>query len=115
MTKLSRWTGTMTAVKQHDPPRRTRMPAAQRRESILDAAAGVFAESGYHAAKVADIAARVGVSEPVVFQNFGSKSALFTAVLERTAAQARESVQDAAAGSGPAGGLLAQVIGHATG
>ena len=48
----------MTAVEQQDPPRRTRMPAAERRESILAAATAVFAESGYQAAKVADIAAR---------------------------------------------------------
>jgi AcrR family transcriptional regulator len=105
----------MTAVEQQDPPRRTRMPAAQRRESILDAAAGVFATAGYHAAKVSDIAARVGVSEPVVFQNFGSKSALFTAVLERAAAQARLSMDTAAARFGSVGGLLAQVIGHSAG
>jgi AcrR family transcriptional regulator len=91
------------------------MPAAQRRESILDAAAGVFAEAGYHAAKVSDIADRVGVSEPVVFQNFGSKSALFTAVLERAAAQAHASVEDAATRLGSVGALLAQVIGHAAG
>jgi AcrR family transcriptional regulator len=105
----------MTPVEQQDPPRRTRMPAAQRRESILDAAAGVFAAAGYRAAKVSDIADRVGVSEPVVFQNFGSKAALFTAVLERAAAQASASVDHAAARLGSAGALLAQVIGHATG
>jgi AcrR family transcriptional regulator len=64
-------------------PRRARLPAAERRETILRAAATVFAESGYRAAKVSDVAARVGVSEPVIFQNFGSKAALFTAVVGR--------------------------------
>ena len=105
----------MTAVEQHEPPRRTRMPAAERRESILAAAAGVFAEAGYHGARVSDIAARVGVSEPVVFQNFGSKAALFTAVLDRAAGQARASVDHAADRFGSAGGLLAHVAGHAAG
>jgi AcrR family transcriptional regulator len=101
----------MTAVEQQ-PPRRTRMSAARRRESILAAAAEVFAVAGYHAAKVSDIAARVGVTEPVVFQNFGSKPALFAAVLERTAGQARASLEDAATRFGSAGGLLAHVLGH---
>jgi AcrR family transcriptional regulator len=66
-------------------PRRTRLTAQQRRESILDAATHVFADSGYQRGKVSDIAARIGVSEPVVFQNFGTKAALYAAVLERAA------------------------------
>ena len=37
--------------------RRSRLPAAERRETILRAAAEVFAESGYRAAKVSDVAA----------------------------------------------------------
>jgi AcrR family transcriptional regulator len=100
----------MTAVEQQ-PPRRTRMPAAERRESVLAAATEVFAASGYHAAKMSDIAARVGVSEPVVFQNFGSKPALFAAVLERTAARAQASLTDATAHFGSAGALLARILG----
>jgi AcrR family transcriptional regulator len=99
-------------VEEH-PSRRTRLPAAQRRESVLAAAAEVFAAAGYHAAKVSDIAARVGVSEPVVFQNFGSKPALFAAVLDRAAGQARASLEHAATGFGSAGDLLAHVLGQA--
>jgi AcrR family transcriptional regulator len=91
-------------------PRRTRLPAAERRETILRAASAVFAESGYRAAKVSDVAARVGVSEPVIFQNFGSKAALFAAVVERAAAEARDSLDELAAGPGPAAGLLAHVL-----
>lgn len=102
----------MTRGKADDggTPRRTRLPAAERRETILRAAAAVFAESGYRAAKVSDVAALVGVSEPVIFQNFGSKAALFTAVVERAAADARDSLDELAAGPGPASGLLAHVL-----
>ena len=64
------------------------MTAEQRRESVLTAATGVFAEYGYQRAKVSEIAARVGVSEPVVFQNFGTKAELFAAVLERASGTA---------------------------
>jgi AcrR family transcriptional regulator len=51
----------------------------------------------------------------VVFQNFGSKPALFTAVLERAAEEAGASLAHAAAGFGSAGALLAHVLGHAPG
>jgi AcrR family transcriptional regulator len=48
-------------------------------------ALAVFAASGYERTRVAEIASRVGVTEPVVFQNFGTKGDLFAAVLERAA------------------------------
>src|ERR1700726_4056502 len=76
---------------------RTRLSAAERRETILRAAAEVFAESGYRSAKVSDVAARVGVTEPVIFQNFGSKAALFAAVVQRAAAEVSASLDDLAA------------------
>lgn len=44
-----------------------------------------FAASGYERTRVAEIASRVGVTEPVVFQNFGTKGDLFAAVLDRAA------------------------------
>ena len=91
-------------------PRRTRLPAAERRETILRAAAEVFAAAGYRAAKVSDVAQRVGVTEPVIFRNFGSKAGLFAAVVERAAAEARASLDELAAGFGSASGLLAHVL-----
>ena len=63
--------------------RRKRLDAAARRETILTAAIPEFAETGYDRTRVSDIAAQVGVTEPVVFQNFGTKSGLFVAVLDR--------------------------------
>jgi AcrR family transcriptional regulator len=91
-------------------PRRTRLPAAERRESILRAAAEVFAEAGYRAARVSDVAERVGVTEPVIFQNFGSKGALFAAVVERAAAEVRASLDDLATDFGSGSGLLAHIL-----
>jgi len=61
--------------------RRTRLSAADRRASIIDAATAVFAESGYQRSTMAQIAARLGVTEPVLFQNFGSKTGLYAAVV----------------------------------
>jgi AcrR family transcriptional regulator len=90
--------------------RRTRLPAQQRRESILQAATEVFAEAGYRAGKVSEVAARVGVTEPVIFQNFGSKAALYAAVLDRVASQVRAELKALAGQHGPVPDLLAHVL-----
>jgi AcrR family transcriptional regulator len=111
MTKLFGKMVTESRVDRHPddrPRRKRRLPSAERRETILDAAAEVFAQVGYRAAKVSDVAARVGVTEPVVFQNFGSKAVLFAAVLERAAAEVRASLDHLAEGS--ASELLAHVL-----
>jgi AcrR family transcriptional regulator len=92
------------------PVRRTRLTAEKRRESILSAATHVFADAGYRTAKVSDIAAMVGVTEPVIFQNFGSKAALYAAVLDRVAGQVRAELQDLAQQHGSASDLLAHVL-----
>ncbi|MEE1942167.1 TetR/AcrR family transcriptional regulator [Streptomyces sp. TRM 70361] len=75
-------------------PRRTRLNAADRRASILDAATAVFADTGYRRGRTAEVAARVGVSEPVVFQNFGSKAALYAAVLDQVAERLGATVRE---------------------
>ncbi|HEX5289382.1 MAG TPA: TetR/AcrR family transcriptional regulator [Streptosporangiaceae bacterium] len=92
------------------PPRRTRLTAEQRRESILNAATEVFAAAGYRAAKVSDVAARIGVSEPVIFQNFGSKEALYAAVLDRVAHRIQGELQAQADQHGTAAEVLAHVL-----
>ena len=100
----------MRSVDDTAPARRTRLTAGQRRESILEAATEVFSAAGYRAAKVSDVAARLGVSEPVIFQNFGSKAALYAAVLDRVAEEVRDGLQDLAGEHGSATGLLAHVL-----
>jgi AcrR family transcriptional regulator len=76
----------------------------------LNAALEVFTAAGYRAGKVSDVAARVGVSEPVIFQNFGSKAALFAAVLDRLAADARAELRTLAGHFGSVPDLLAHVL-----
>jgi len=101
----------MQGVDEKGPVRRTRLNAEQRRESILKAALEVFTAAGYRAGKVSDVAARVGVSEPVIFQNFGSKAALFAAVLDRLAVDVRAELQTLAGHFGSVPDLLAHVLG----
>jgi AcrR family transcriptional regulator len=100
----------MPSTGQAGPSTRTRLTAAQRRESILDAATEVFAEVGYHAGKVSDVAGRVGVTEPVIFQNFGSKAALYAAVLDRVAGDLHAELHARPGDDGPAAGLLAHIL-----
>jgi AcrR family transcriptional regulator len=97
-------------VEEAAPARRIRLTAEQRRESLLAAATEVFATAGYQAGKVADIAARAGVTEPVVFQNFGSKAALYAAVLDRVAGDVRVHLRVLADSYGSVAGLLAHIL-----
>jgi TetR/AcrR family transcriptional regulator len=62
----------------------TRMKSEDRRELILAAAAGVFAERGYVGATTDAVAKVAGISQPYVVRMFGTKSALFQAVLDRS-------------------------------
>ena len=65
--------------------------------TILDAAIPMFASAGFDKTRMSDVAASVGVTEPVIFQNFGTKAELFGAALERVADQAAASLSDHAA------------------
>jgi len=63
------------------PPRYRRLPPRPRSEGkrakIVDAAMRHFAEQGYHAARVGDIASALGIAKGSIFQHFGSKDGLF--------------------------------------
>jgi len=59
----------------------TRLTADERRQEIVAAAMAEFAAHGLHGASVQAIAQRVGVSQPYVFQLFGTKKELFLAVI----------------------------------
>lgn len=62
----------------------TRMKSEERRELILAAAAVVFGERGYVGATTDAVAKAAGVSQPYVVRMFGTKAALFQAVLQRS-------------------------------
>jgi AcrR family transcriptional regulator len=60
-----------------------RIPAAERRALVLDAALRVFGRDGYAAARLDDIATEAGVTKPIVYRHFESKKALYLALLRR--------------------------------
>jgi AcrR family transcriptional regulator len=61
-----------------------RLPADQRRRQLLDVARDVFAEGGFHATSMDDVALRAGVTKPVLYQHFPSKRALYIELLNDT-------------------------------
>ncbi|MEM9082185.1 MAG: TetR/AcrR family transcriptional regulator [Planctomycetota bacterium] len=65
----------------------TRLPAAQRREQLLDTAVSLFAKRGFTGATTAELAKAAGVTEPIIYRHFNSKKDLFIAVLDRTSEQ----------------------------
>lgn len=52
-------------------------------EELLDAAQAAFAERGFHAASVSEIARAAGYTKGAVYANFAGKTELFLAVLDR--------------------------------
>jgi AcrR family transcriptional regulator len=63
-----------------------RMTAIERRTQIAGAARELFAERGYAAVAVDEIARHAGISPPVVYDHFDSKQDLYAHVVERQAA-----------------------------
>lgn len=74
-----------------------RMPAAERREQLLRTAVSVFAEHGYHATSMNDVAEAAGVTKPVLYQHFSSKRELFIELLDDIGAELRETIAKATA------------------
>jgi AcrR family transcriptional regulator len=87
---------------QTERPRK-RLPVAERRALIVEAAGRLFGERGYDDARLDDIAAAAGVTKPIVYRHFDGKRALYLSLLERH----RQDL-DSFAGAIPAGGDLEQ-------
>ena len=62
---------------------RVRLSSAERREQLLTISREVFAERGFEGTSVEEIAARAGVSKPVVYEHFGGKEGLYAVVVDR--------------------------------
>jgi len=74
------------------------MSAVERREEVLRAALHAFAQGGYEGTSAAQIADRVGVSQPYLFRLFPGKRALFVAAVERCFDEVHAELRDAAGG-----------------
>jgi len=59
------------------------MTSAARREQLLQVGRKQFAERGFEATSVEEIASKAGVSKPVVYEHFGGKEGLYAVVVDR--------------------------------
>ena len=62
---------------------RVRMSGKDRREQLLAVGRSMFAEKGFEASSIEEIASRAGVSKPVVYEHFGGKEGLYAVVVDR--------------------------------
>ncbi len=70
-------------MKETNGRARVRMTGRERREQLLDVGRALFAQKGYDATSIEEIAARAGVSKPVVYEHFGGKEGLYAVVVDR--------------------------------
>lgn len=73
----------MAGVVEPQHRNRVRMSGAERRQQLLDVGRASFAERGFEATSIEEIAARAGVSKPVVYEHFGGKEGLYAVVVDR--------------------------------
>jgi AcrR family transcriptional regulator len=62
---------------------RTRLARAERMEQTLAVARSLFAEQGYSAVTMDEVAAEVGVTKPLLYNYFGNKEGLYAACMQR--------------------------------
>ncbi len=75
--------------------KRVRMTAQERREQLVGVACSLFAEKGYEATSIEEIAERAGVSKPVVYQHFGGKQGVYAVVVDREVRRLTEALASA--------------------
>jgi TetR/AcrR family transcriptional regulator len=102
----------VTEKSSEAPAAAARMPAAERREAILEAATGLFGQRGYHGTTTDQIAQAAGISQPYVVRMFGTKEQLFLEVLDRALQTLFVAFRGALADPGD-GSVLAQRLGAA--
>ena len=78
--------------------RGARMTSPERRAAIVSAAVRMFSERGFRGTTTRELAAAVGVSEPVLYEHFPSKRELYRAIIET---KSHEGMERAAAALAP--------------
>ncbi|USX56779.1 TetR/AcrR family transcriptional regulator [Lentzea sp. HUAS12] len=71
------------------------MTGKERREQLLDVSRSLFAEKGFDATSVEEIAARASVSKPVVYEHFGGKEGVYAVVVDREMQRLMDQIVDA--------------------
>jgi AcrR family transcriptional regulator len=85
---------------------RTRMTGKERREQLLDVGRALFAQRGFDATSVEEIAQTAGVSKPVVYEHFGGKEGLYAVVVDREMSRLLDAITGALTSTGKPRELL---------
>lgn len=80
---------------------KVRMTGQERRAQLLDIGRSVFAEFGYEAASIEEIAKRARITKPVVYEHFGGKEGLYAVVVDREVRRLVDSINGALDGGHP--------------
>ncbi len=91
-------------------PKRTRLPAAERRREVVAAVIGLAHEFGPEAVTTQAIADRVGVTHGALFRHFPDKAAMWTAVFDWVQIELGGVVDRAFAAGGEPLAVLEQVF-----
>jgi AcrR family transcriptional regulator len=94
-------------------PARQLSTAAERRETLVEAAVAAFAEHGFHGTPTTEIAKAAGISQAYLFRLFPTKSELYVAAVERCYARLGAAMREAAEDSDALGETVLERMGHA--
>ena len=84
-------------VSSDDRASTARLPASQRRRQLLNVAIEAFGTTGFHKTSMSALAAAAGVTKPVLYQHFRSKSELYLEVLRDIGGRLRDELGKAVA------------------
>ncbi|MEY4135959.1 MAG: hypothetical protein RL205_87 [Actinomycetota bacterium] len=96
----------IATAKRRDTARRAaeakvRMSGQERREQLLTVGRKLFAEKGFEAVSVEEIASTAKVSKPVVYEHFGGKEGLYAVLVDREMNYLLNSFEEALTGTNP--------------
>jgi AcrR family transcriptional regulator len=77
------------------------MTGQERRAQLLDVGRSVFADVGYEAASIEEIAKRASITKPVVYEHFGGKEGLYAVVVDREVRRLVDLITSALEGDHP--------------
>jgi AcrR family transcriptional regulator len=96
-------TDTASSLASASAPTRRSEKGRQTHERILDAAEEVFGDRGFEGTTLRDVADRVGIRIPSLYNHFDSKEAIYAAVLERSIAPILRTLVESAVDRGERG------------
>ncbi len=88
-------TGKRKSVAATSRARSTSKRRPDARDRLIEASIQVFSESGFHAAKISDIVARAGYTQPTFYMHFSSKDQIYQHLMERVRSELREVIASA--------------------